>query len=325
MTKMMSLFPCVTLVLTSLVMCSDSASILFVLPVSTRSHKNVFAPLAQALAARGHAVTMFSSHLSKHGLDGVREFAVPGMMDRMEVGSKILWSQMGQTGVVNNLFTLFFLGKLGSEACDKMLSMPEVQAALRGQVRYDLVVQSVFFEESCLALAGKSDTPFIYMSTAGNWAHLAHAMGHAELTSAEPSILLTFTDHMTFWERVVNTVQYHAGNAVHHLLTLPMHERVLHKHWPDAPPVRDLHANASMAFLNTAPGVDYRNTLPATFLEVGGMHCQAPKDIPKHNHLPSHCQRIPNAITNANANGTRCQRIQKGFCNATENGLSQIF
>ena len=55
----------------------NSASLLFYLPVSSQSHKNVFRPLAHALATRGHQVTLVTTIRDPVGaVDNYREIVI---------------------------------------------------------------------------------------------------------------------------------------------------------------------------------------------------------------------------------------------------------
>lgn len=152
---------------------------------------------------------------------------------------------------------------------------------LAGKKRVDVVIMSFFFEDACLGFVSKLEAPFVFVSTTGNWPHLSDAMDFTEVTSVVPSLLLTHSNRMTFLQRVKNTVMYHGLNIMLKTLAFPKHEAVLKKNVGQD---RDLDAvfhNASLAFLNTVPGMDYPNLYPPNLIQVGGMHCVPSEPLPK--------------------------------------------
>jgi hypothetical protein len=97
------------------------STVLFILPVSTNSHKNVFMPLAKALGAKGHEVHFVSSRLSKKPVRNVVEYAVPTMEDAINEGAQEMWRQEGESSLLGSLITMYMLANIGARACDLVI------------------------------------------------------------------------------------------------------------------------------------------------------------------------------------------------------------
>ena len=80
--------------------------ILFLAPVATKSHKYAFMPILEALAERGHQVTLVSPFESKKQVKNIREIVVEDFyndrdFDWFDRGSQGPWA--GLVGIIENV------------------------------------------------------------------------------------------------------------------------------------------------------------------------------------------------------------------------------
>jgi UDP-glucoronosyl and UDP-glucosyl transferase len=74
--------------------------------------------------------------------------------------------------------------------------------------KFDLVFISAFFNQCFLPFGHYYGAPVIAISPAGSLG-LGMNMANPEPTSYVPNLFLPFTSHMTFKERIINTVMTH--------------------------------------------------------------------------------------------------------------------
>jgi len=174
--------------------------ILFLLPISSKSHKNVFDPLINALAAKGREITTVSSVRSSGVPSYVHEI-VPVPVE--EVFKEYL--SPFEARKLPRLKRLFAGSDHFVEICHKVYENVEVQNLLKTG-RFDLVVVNgilnhcSFWNDSDFRSPCNSPTH----SSASNFN--TERLGTHLSPSFVPLSFLHFTDVMTFQQRVANTV-----------------------------------------------------------------------------------------------------------------------
>lgn len=81
MLRFLSLFVVIVIVVVSDV---DTANILFVFPIPSRSHQIMVKELYKALIARGHHITMISSYPLEEKLENYTDVYIEGMLEYKE-------------------------------------------------------------------------------------------------------------------------------------------------------------------------------------------------------------------------------------------------
>lgn len=108
----------------------------------------------------------------------------------------------------------------------------------------------------------------------------SHA-GNGLSLSYIPDVCLSFSNKMTFYERIYNSFSSLRGLFFYYNTQLPTLEKIMRKKFPDMPPINELAKNISLYFVNDHATADYAQPRPPNVVSVGGIHIGPPKPLPK--------------------------------------------
>ncbi|XP_068216692.1 uncharacterized protein [Palaemon carinicauda] len=249
-----------------------SYKILMLLPASSKSHRNVFMPLAEALADRGHQIVMLTNHNkpSKHPniqeiTHGLDDFNTDNMDMFEERKNPSGGSRMIQTVLPN--------------MARKLYQVPEVKEIYAKRKEFDLIVINHMFNEFVYPFA--HEMPFITVATPGMDVRQSAVLGNPLSPAYVPGFhgakdldclfgrLKNFFGHvfMAFYWRIWSLV--------------PRIQEEIDKQFPGLPPLLEIERNQSLALLNSHFSIDVTIPLLPSQVEVGGMHCRPANPLPE--------------------------------------------
>jgi len=139
-------------------------NILFLIPISTKSHNNVFEPLATELASRGHRVTVVSSVSYPYhpNLTSIVFTPLETLMNGSMMENGI---ELRRQGVIT---TLRYFAK-GTAArvplCHKLYQTPQIQDILNQTKPFDLIIANPLVVHCSLGIVGHLKVPLVYVAT----------------------------------------------------------------------------------------------------------------------------------------------------------------
>jgi glucuronosyltransferase len=144
----------------------------------------------------------------------------------------------------------------------------------------------MFFSDCLLPGVHKLNAPFGYLSPAGPFMSIQGAMGNHPPLSFVPYLILPFSDHMSFHERLMNLITHLTMTGFFGLyLDVEADEFGRDVFGPGLPTVAELRKNASFAVLNTGVAQNPPAPYLPGIIEAGGMHCVPAKHLPKVHYL----------------------------------------
>ncbi|KAF2358362.1 UDP-glucuronosyl/UDP-glucosyltransferase [Trinorchestia longiramus] len=249
-----------------------SYEILMLLPSCSRSHRNVFMPLATALTERGHKVTMLNMWppaddnpnitYIDHGLryfDGnaLNMFEVADHEDEMFQEFKILFSTIAR----------------------ELYEVPVVRELYSKRHQFDLMIVNSLFNEAAYPFV--HNQTYITVGTAGLTSDHSAAMGNVLNPAYFPNFATEFSQPYSMFDRFKNLFL---------TITVPLMWKSgiqtptqieISKLFPDLPSLDDLIKNESLTLLNTHHSIGMPLPLLPNQVEVGGMHVRPAKPLPK--------------------------------------------
>lgn len=72
--------------------------------------------------------------------------------------------------------------------------------------KFDLVIVPVFLNDCAIPFARHNGAPLVLIGPSAGTMHFDFGVGNPEPTSYVPNRFLPFTDHMSFTERLINTL-----------------------------------------------------------------------------------------------------------------------
>jgi len=239
----------------------------------------VFQPLVQALAGRGHDLTVVTSVPSSAPLpSNVYEIAPIGVDSLLDTFGNIFEiRKMGKLAFSTRFDVNTFLTLIQKGYAD-----PKFQEVISQS--YDLVIMNGFMNEGFLGAISHIGAPFVLITTMPAPAFLTQYTGNYLPPSFVPVPFWDLSDHMTFSERLIN----YAINAFFELSGMFLYRDRYQSVYREAlgqetASMEDVYRNVSLIFMNSHFSLNYPRPNMPDNVEVGGMHCRPSKPLPKVN------------------------------------------
>jgi glucuronosyltransferase len=196
--------------------------------------------------------------------------------------------------VPENLFNLRGLSILGHSSviwntgpvnCVRILQHPQVQSLINSKdLHFDAIIVEAFANECVLGFAHKFKASIIQICPFGGTHWMGDWVGNPNQYAYIPDPFLDYSHHMSFWERLVNTLNGVYWRTGQQLYNIPQQEAVMRQYFnytDDIPPLSEIVRNTSLLLLNNHFSLNYPKPLVPNMIEVGGMHVQPPMKLPE--------------------------------------------
>lgn len=273
-----------TLIVFLLVLVSvESLKILGVFAHPGRTHFEVFRPLLEALAHRGHELTVIGYFPSQKKLPRYKDLVLKYPGDEL----KFVFKMEDITGARSEkYFGAAFIRQFGKLSCEISLPSKQYQDLLKTDERFDVII-SEYFNSNCLLtpLIEKLKIPFIGITShvLMPWSNMW--VGNPDNPGYVPVIFMDNSDKMSFLERVENTVML-LFNRFYYRYIIEDHEfELVKKHvGKDFSHAEAVMYNTSLILSNTHFTLHGARPFVPNVIEVGGIHLE------EHQKLPSVCK-----------------------------------
>jgi glucuronosyltransferase len=183
------------------------------------------------------------------------------------------------------LMILSSMWQNNQRSCDLMLQEEEIQKLIHAtNLHFDLLIVEAFFNECFLGFVHKFKAPLIQLCTFGGAHWIGDWVGNPNPYAYIPDPFLAYKDKMNFWERTINTLMGTLWRLGRMYFYLPGQDAVMRKYFNDSddlPSVADIEYTTSLVLLNHHFSISYPRPLMPNMVQVGGMHVQPPKKLPK--------------------------------------------
>ncbi|XP_012257815.2 UDP-glycosyltransferase UGT5-like [Athalia rosae] len=259
---------------------NEKFKILGVFPHPGKSHYDVFAPLIEELARRGHDLTVLSHFPSKEKLPNYKDISLVG---ETGIYLNVVELSMLNHGPFHAIYELAMLKTMAVAGCASILEKPDVKKLINSDEKFDLVIVEAFNTDCPLGFVHKFKAPFIGISSSQimPWTH--HRLGNPSNPSYVPVILKQLAPDMSFWERVTNAVHLVAVRLAYDLFFMRETQVLVEEAFgPGVPPLDDIAKNMSALLINSHFSLHGSVPTSKQIVEVGGLHIRGSKPLPKH-------------------------------------------
>ena len=273
----------VILILTVFVSWSDASRILIAGPSGTKSHQNVYIPIAKELIRRGHQVTVITNYLNDEltKLENVEQI----WLETLVIDPSLFPNPFSKPTSLFEKLNMFV------KVVDAILNYPtkitettfsdERVKKLMTNGHFDLVIISEACGLSCFPLGWHFKAPTILFSPNVMFPGRAKLLGDDDHHSYVPFLLSSFTDRMTLYQRTVNYLLTKLFYFTSHDLPInTVHSIIKRMVNPDCPKLEELEKNFSLVLTNSHPVFNFPRVLPPQVVEVGGIHCRPANPLP---------------------------------------------
>ncbi|XP_063221122.1 UDP-glycosyltransferase UGT5-like [Bacillus rossius redtenbacheri] len=263
---------------------ASTARILGVFPFPGRSHVVIYSSLLRGLAARGHNVTVFSAY----SLDQpVANYTAVKLALDLSAQADIRKNKgLFSFGEQNPFFTIVISHVLAPTFTEQTFQQSSIQDLIAtANEKFDLVIIEDLYADAFAGFAHKFDAPLIYMSPITGYPWTNDLIGNPSPDSYVPSIFSQYSDHMTFRERLFNTVINTFGRLFRQLYYIPRQNSMMRQYFkgvPNLPHISEIITQrTALVFTYAMPGVSYPQPLLPNLIQIGGMHLKPVKPLPK--------------------------------------------
>ncbi|XP_069697550.1 UDP-glucosyltransferase 2-like isoform X2 [Periplaneta americana] len=249
----------------------QAARILALMSFNGKSHYTMIQTLLKALASRGHDITMVGHYPLKTPVANYTDISLRGSLP-----SEIEQISVREVSDLGYFKVLYMFWQYQVEMCSKVYESPNLQKLIASDIQFDLIITHLFGADCFLGFSHLFKAPVISIVTSVSLPWGADRIGNVDHPAYIPNYFLPFSDRMSFWQRLVNTVFIEAAKLGHYILTELITEELTRKHLgPDVPSLSEIKRNTSLVLVNSHFSLNTpRPTVPA-FVEVGGLHIQS--------------------------------------------------
>ncbi|KAG7154277.1 UDP-glucuronosyltransferase 2B14-like 5 [Homarus americanus] len=238
-----------------------SYNILIVLTVSGTSHRNVFIPVAEGLADRGHKVYVLSS---------LANFTTDRNITQLNTGINVMEDvKINTFDILEDNFDEFnYLMTLLPKLIDDVYASPIFMELYNKRKMFDLIIIDHMFNE--LNYPFTHEIPFITIATHGmDPLQSAAVFGNVLNPAYTPSVFFSLSPPKGLYQRFTNTL-------IHLLVSFT------YNYWTVIPVIQKKMArNQSLTLINSHFSLVMPYPLLPSQVEVGALHCRPGQPLPQ--------------------------------------------
>ncbi|XP_046671751.1 UDP-glycosyltransferase UGT5-like isoform X3 [Homalodisca vitripennis] len=278
----------ILLILMSLGYLAHGARILAVLPFPSKSHSIMHYTIFNLMAQRGHEVVVYSVYPPPYSIANLTYTHLPsGLSEMTNSWTLELFHEIAGS---TNFYGCTALGvfALTTAACEDVFKNENIKELLESDQHFDLIFfEFTFGQESLSVFSHKFKAPIINFQGFTTWSLIDWVAGNSLSISHIPEASsFSFTNKMTFKERLQNFLSTVLTFLSYHFEHLPNQQRLVEQYYkdPSMPHVSQMLKEISITFINSQKSLEYPRPYTPNMIPIGGAHISThmtplPKDI----------------------------------------------
>ncbi|XP_065199766.1 UDP-glucosyltransferase 2-like [Planococcus citri] len=258
----------------------ESAKILGIFPLLSKSHHSINQPIVKSLAKKGHEVTILGHFQSSDNIPNYKEILISETEKLKDwVDTITMEDSVNYAGVQNWIKIFFTIESLG---CDKILRLEYIKKLINSK-DIDLIMTEIYHVQCFHLLAHKLNVPLILVLPPTSEMVLDYFVGNPFIPSITPLRDTKFTTKMNFWQRFENAFQYalshwRQNNNIIYKKDMERYARDILN--IELPTDEELNRRTALAFYNNHPSFISRPMSP-NVIDIAGIHIKEPRKLPK--------------------------------------------
>jgi len=270
--------------------------------LGTKSHKISYMPIAEALAAKGHQVTVFSPYKATKTVSNLREVQIKNAFDEHPFNMFEYEEQNYLTVTMNFISDFSDMTKEAYEA----IRYNEEFLRIIDERDVDLFIIDGVINDFMYPFPYHMKLPFILYSAPSEMCHSVEAMGIPKYYASVPEGSTDLLDEMDFFERMTNMISCELMLLIKRYgLNGPM-EKLVALDFPHLPSLETIERNASLLLINHNSVTSYNRPFPPNVIPISGLHIRPSQPLPKViNPLHGEKSHISNMFSRPTSGFTR--------------------
>lgn len=255
----------------------ESYNILVAFPHRGKTQFAAFFSLFEALARKGHKISVISHFPSNEAIPNYRDIPI----DSTENFAFELIDSSSVIKIMQYVLPII-LADIGHSSCESALNSSSVKSFLEENHHFDLAIVAHFNTDCFLTVAKKLNVPVIRTLSCSllPWSHYRY--GSPSNPAYIPHNFAPFSNKLSFFERVENTVITCFHSAYYNNFGVRNDRRTSMKFFGEYGASLDTDIlNDSLLLMNTHFSVQFPIPLVPNIVEVGGIHLGVPKPLSK--------------------------------------------
>ncbi|XP_018052935.1 PREDICTED: UDP-glucuronosyltransferase 2A3-like isoform X2 [Atta colombica] len=254
-----------------------------------KSHFDVFKPLLEELARRGHELTVIS-YFPRTDNAKVKE-PLPNYKDVSLVISKdgifvnVVDLQQINHGWFRPMLDLYMLRIMADYACNTGLRNSNVKKFLQSDEKFDLILTENFNTDCFLGFIHRFKAPYMALSSHQIMPWTNSDMANTDNPSYIPIIILGLTKPLDFFSRIKNALWLLLSKAIYEYYFRSVDQIVANEVFgPDLPKLKEIALQSQALLVNTHSSIHGSRPQLPNVIEIGGLHIPSkvnplPKDV----------------------------------------------
>ena len=250
-----------------------------------KSHFDVFKPLLEELAHRGHDLTIVS-YFPRNVNDSNVKY-LPNYKDIDLSGSVDKWLNIVDMSkidysIISFIHEIHLLRQWALEHCQAALNIPEVRQLIKSDAKFDLIITEMFNSDCFLGFVHRFQAPFISLQSHEILPWANSRIGNPDNPSYIPASLMAFKPQMTFFQRTANSLFLYSVKVFYEIGFQWYTQRIVEDVFgPGIPPLSEIAKNISALLPNIHHSLFGARPHVPNVVEIGGIHIKPVKPLPE--------------------------------------------
>lgn len=155
------------------------------------------------------------------------------------------------------------------------------QDLIKSKEQFDVMILFSMITEPLVGLAEHLNASVIEFSPIGGNVYINYHENHPGNPSYVPHMILSYTDTMTFKERLVNTLTSTFTDLFHHFLLMPFFEKLSRETFNNTRPLREMIEDVDLYLINSNAATETPRPYMPNMIQIGGFHLEEEQTLPE--------------------------------------------
>lgn len=261
-----------------LVKCGLAERILVLAPLCSKSHKISFMPIVEALAEKGHHVTVVTPFSTDNRVENVDEIVLENDIFK---DLNIDWFKMQRESTIEAFIrTITMFQTTMKSGYELLMSNKEFRKILDSR-DVDLVIVDAILNDFVLPVVEHLNVPYIFYCSASGVPWVMDAVNVPHQYASVPGGLGDNGSQMTFIERMGNLISIEMFLLVRKIFWLDILDDKIRKDFPNSRSVSEIERDSQLCIINSHPATAWARPLPQNMVPIPALHTRPAKPLPQ--------------------------------------------